>query len=248
MIHMPTPMAQRADGLIAPVSRPVRDLVVGPTHSGSPVERIRVRVVHGVPLTASGISAVLSSSGEFEVSVSHVNGAGHAAGLSHSMADVLVADVDAGLRALGSGSLYRHVLIVAQDDGEMAVRKALGNGARGFLLHTCGAEELRAAVKTIIRGGTAYAPEVARRIVESFTSEQLTVRELEVLQLMVHGCSDKDIAKKLLIALGTVKSHMKAILTKLGAARRTEAAAIAQRRGITRLDRPFVSNHWSAPT
>jgi DNA-binding NarL/FixJ family response regulator len=56
---------------------------------------------------------------------------------------------------------------------------------------------------------------------------------------MVQGFSDKDMARKLMIAPGTVKSHVRSILTKLGAARRAEAAAIAQRRGIARLDRPL---------
>jgi DNA-binding NarL/FixJ family response regulator len=175
---------------------------------------------------ASGIRAILSSSDEFEVIVSQ----------AHSPADVLITDVDSALRASGNASARRNVLIVAQDDGEAVIRKALGKGVRGFLLHTCGAEELAAAVKTVSRGGTAFPPLVANRIVQSFGSKQLSERELEVLHLMVHGFSDKDMARQLAIALGTVKSHMKSILAKLGAARRTEAAAIAQRRGIARLD------------
>lgn len=190
------------------------------------VARIGVRVTHGVPLIRAGIDAFLSRAREFDVVAEHAVGAA---------ADVLVTDIDCGLRALESGSA-RNVLIVTQDDGEAVIRKALELGVRGLLLHTCGVEELTAAVRTVSRGGTAFSPGVANRIVHSFASEPLTERELEVLHLMVHGFSDKDMARKLFIALGTVKSHMKSILTKLGAARRTEAAAIAQRRGIARLD------------
>lgn len=234
MIQMIAPVPQRADGMIAPVSGPARGLLGlrEPTHSASHVARIRVRVAHGVPLIGSGIIAILSSSSEFEVVASRAKSRGHAVGGSQGTADVLVADVDAGFRALDSDGVCRNVLMVAQDGGEAVIRKALGKGVRGFLFHTCGVEELMTAVKTVSRGGTAFAPLVTNRIVESFSSELLTERELEVLHLMVHGFSDKDMARKLLIALGTVKSHMKSILTKLGGARRTEAAAIAQRRGI----------------
>jgi DNA-binding NarL/FixJ family response regulator len=184
--------------------------------------RIRVRVEHSIPLTGTGITALLMRSSDFEVAAPDAE------------VDVLIADLDAGLRALDSGSA-RHVLIVAQDDGEPSIRAALSRGARGFLLHSCSVEELGAAVRTISRGGTAFAPSVASRIAQSLASDPLTEREHQVLRLMVLGLSDKDMAKQLSIAPGTVKSHMKAILTKLGAARRTEAAAIALRRGIARV-------------
>ena len=105
-----------------------------------------------------------------------------------------------------------------------------------MLLHTCAPEELTAAVRTIALGGTAFAPHVANRIVQSIASDSLTERELEVLQLLVQGSTDKDVARRLRIALGTVKSHVRSILSKLGATRRTEAAAIAQRRGLAHLE------------
>jgi DNA-binding NarL/FixJ family response regulator len=195
-----------------------------------------VRVAHSVPLIGSGISAILARSGEFEVVASHTDSSGHAGEVSHNVTDVLIADAETGVRALGSRDDTRNVLIVTQDDGEPLMRKALEKGARGILLHTCEVDELTTAVKTLSRGGTAFAPLVTHRILQSFAFDQLSERELEVLQLMVQGCSGKDMARKLLIAPGTVKSHVRSILTKLGAARRAEAVAIAHRRGIARLD------------
>jgi DNA-binding NarL/FixJ family response regulator len=178
-----------------------------------------------VPLIESGIGAILASSGEFELAS------------SPAMTDVLIADIDAGLRALESG-MCQNVLIIAEDDGETVIRKAVEQGVRGFLLHDCAVEELMSAIRTVGRGGTVFASSVANRMVQSLAFDQLTERELQVLQLMVHGLSDKDMARKLFIAPGTVKSHVRSILTKLRAGRRAEAAAIAQRRGIARLDRP----------
>lgn len=223
MMHAPVAVERRADSIVAP--GPVREMLglQEPTHPIPQTARIRIRITHSVPLVRAGIAAVLSGAGDFEVDA------------SYGGTDVLIGDIETGLRALATQSA-RNVLIIAQDDGEAVIRKALEKGVRGFLLHTCGPDELKSAVKTVSRGGTAFAPFVASRIAQSFASEALTERELEVLQLMVHGYSDKDMARKLVIALGTVKSHMKSILTKLGAARRTEAAAIAQRRGLTRIE------------
>jgi DNA-binding NarL/FixJ family response regulator len=203
-----------------------RSVVRGPWPADSPPPPlIRVKVTHCVPLIEAGIGATLASSGEFEL-VS-----------THAAADLLVADIDAGLRALDAATCP-NVLIVAEDDGETVVRGALARGARGFLLHHCELDEFLNAVRSVGRGGTVFAPSVANRMVQSLAFEELTERELEVLELMVHGLSDKDMARKLFIAPGTVKSHVRSILTKLHAARRAEAAAIAQRRGIARLDRP----------
>jgi DNA-binding NarL/FixJ family response regulator len=192
------------------------------------VEIIRVCVAHGVPLINAGIRAILSSAGEFELAPSGPCG----------VIDVLIADLETGLGALGSDRMGPRVLIVGQDDGEAGIRKALEKGVRGFLLQTCEPDELRNAVKTVNRGGTAFSSPVTDRIVQSLAFQPLTARELDILHLIVHGLSDKDMARKLVIAPGTVKSHVKAILTKLGAARRTEAAAIAQRRGLARLHTP----------
>ncbi len=134
-----------------------------------------MRVAHSVPLIGYGIGAILSGLGEFEVV--------RPVGRSSGAADVLIADVEAGL---GSGT-HRNTLIIAQDDGEAVIRKALQKGVRGFLLHTCAAHELTAAVRALNRGGTAFAPRVANRIAQSFSFEPLSDRELEVLHLLMQA-------------------------------------------------------------
>ncbi len=226
-MQISVPAAYRTDGVIAPFRGSARAALRlnAPTRPTAGAEKVLVRVAHQVPLIASGVAAVLSRFREFEVSPPNASGT----------ADVFITDVDAGLRALGRGEFHR-VLIIGQDDGEAVIRKALESGARGFLLQGCSVEELTNAVRAVSRGGTAFAAAVASRIAESFASEALTRREDQVLHFMAHGLSNKEIAQRLVISLGTVKSHVKSILVKLGASRRTEAAAIAQRRGIVRIN------------
>jgi DNA-binding NarL/FixJ family response regulator len=105
-------------------------------------------------------------------------------------------------------------------------------GVRGYLLLTTPVDELVRALRRIHTGDTVVDPGVAAKIADSFSGRALTLREIDVLGLVMVGLSDKAIAKRLMRSVGTVKSHMKSLLAKLDAASRTEAAAIARRRGL----------------
>jgi DNA-binding NarL/FixJ family response regulator len=199
----------------------------------SNLRKTSVLVAHEDQVLSAGIAAVLGTSVDLHVVVANPERQWSEDAESLRRVDVVIADLAYGLRAAALG---RKVLVLARDDGESAVRTALQSGIRGFLLQNCSVQELTAAVRTIGSGQSALAPSVAARMAESFGYQELTSREVEVLNLMIAGFCDKQIAKEMGVATGTVKSHMKSILTKLRAARRTEAAAIAQQRGIARLN------------
>jgi DNA-binding NarL/FixJ family response regulator len=93
------------------------------------------------------------------------------------------------------------------------------------------------ALRSVHVGGIALGPLVASRIADRMKQEALTRREGEILRQLVLGQSNKTIAAKLALSVGTVKTHVKSILRKLDATSRTEAAAIAQRRGILQEER-----------
>ncbi len=115
---------------------------------------------------------------------------------------------------------------------------ALRAGAKGYLLKDASTDDLLAAIRAVHQGQTSLAPEVAARLVSGMSDgapEQLTARELEVLQLMGRGCSNHEIADKLVIAPRTAKVHVQNILGKLGATNRTEAVSIAVRRKLISL-------------
>ena len=150
-----------------------------------------------------------------------------------SLADVVVADYDYGLRLLESGGADRHrVMILTHTTSEANVCRALEQGVRGYVLLGGSLENLIEDLRSIHAGGAALGPLVVTRMADWMKQQTLTQRQAQILRQVMQGFSNKIIARTLALSTGTVKSHVKAILQKLGARSRTEAAAIAQRRGI----------------
>jgi two-component system NarL family response regulator len=126
------------------------------------------------------------------------------------------------------------IAIVSASHGEREIRDALQRGAAAYVLQGACGDELVAAVRTICEGGCHLSPSISARLAESLSAETLTVREEEVLALVVDGLCNKRIAARLDIAIGTVKTHLRSAFGKLDVHSRTEAIATAQRRGILR--------------
>jgi DNA-binding NarL/FixJ family response regulator len=146
---------------------------------------------------------------------------------------IVVADCATGPQLAIAGRSSGHVvLIVTAEDTEASIVRAVEAGVRGYLLLTSPVEAIAGAVRSLADGGSALDPIVAARMLDSLAFNALTNRETEVLRLVMLGLGDKAIANRLGRALGTVKSHVKALLVKLDARSRTEAVAIAQRRGF----------------
>jgi DNA-binding NarL/FixJ family response regulator len=196
--------------------------------------KIKVLIAHGDPLIAAGLAATLQKQRDFEAVVCRpALQAPSATAADLPPADIVVADYDSGLRLIVSaGTGSRRVVILTHDDGEARICRALERGARGYLLLGCSIRDLLDGLRSVRVGGTAIAPLVAGRVAEWMKHPALTPREADILRQMMLGLSNKRIAIELSVAVGTVKTHVKSILDKLGATSRTEAVAIAQRRGI----------------
>jgi len=154
--------------------------------------------------------------------------------------DVAVTDFETGIELMHVSQGCGRVLIVTHDDSEANVRMALELGVRGYILIGCDPAAFTESVLTVSAGGTALGPAIAARIAYSLSQQPLTPRELTVLSFVCVGFSNKAIAHRLSLSCGTVKSHVKAILSKLNAKGRTEASSIAQRRGIVFKSDPAV--------
>lgn len=127
-------------------------------------------------------------------------------------------------------------IILSNYTGADEIHAALQGGAASYLPKTVGQPELLKAIR-LVADGRAYVPaEIAVRLAERLPCEELTAREQEVLALVVEGVSNGQIARRLGIAGGTVKNHISSIFEKLGVTQRTEAVAVAIKRGIVRIE------------
>lgn len=129
------------------------------------------------------------------------------------------------------------VLVLTSFHDETKVARAMQAGAIGYLLKGVSIDELADGIRSAYAGKPVMAPEAMQAIVRASQAGQavaddLSERELEVLALLVQGKTNREIAEELLISLPTVKTHLRNIYGKLGAANRAEAASLAIRHGL----------------
>ena len=124
------------------------------------------------------------------------------------------------------------VIVLTTYDGDEDIYRSVQAGAQGYLLKDMFFDELEAAIRKVHAGGRLIPGSVAERLAARTSSAQLTARELEVLQEIVAGKSNKEIALAFTISEATVKTHINNILSKLGVSDRTQAATTALQRGL----------------
>jgi DNA-binding NarL/FixJ family response regulator len=127
------------------------------------------------------------------------------------------------------------IIMLTTFEGDVEIQRALQAGARGYLLKNMPPSEIVEVVRQVHAGKKRVPASVAAQIAEHMSDEELTAREIEVLRKVADGNRNRDIADLLFISEETVKVHIKHIMEKLGAKDRTQAIAIAVRRGIIEL-------------
>ena len=214
---------------------------------------IRILLADDEELVRTGLRMILRSEPDLEVVGEAVNGEDALRKVSELGPDVLLLDlrmpdVDglAVLRRLPAGA--PPVVVLTTFDTDANVQEALLAGAAGFLLKDAPAAQLVAAVRAAASGDAVLSRSVARRVFErlphqqsvsrSATGEGLTEREQEVLTLIADGCSNAEIAQRLHIVEGTVKTHVARILMKLGVRDRLQAVVAAYRAGLVSVPPP----------
>jgi DNA-binding NarL/FixJ family response regulator len=192
-------------------------------------DRIHVLIAHDNPLVAVGLGVAFGTHQDF-----HIVGRRETDDVSPvDAATVAVTDYEGGTRWLAAqGGGNCRVLILTDDESEVSIRRAVELGISGYLPLSSRVESVVHAVRCIHNGGTAIAPNIMTKMAMSLRSRGLTQREVQVLRLIMQGLQDKVIAHRLERSVDTTKSHVKAILMKLGASSRVEAVAIALRRGL----------------
>lgn len=211
---------------------------------------IRVLIVDDEPLVRQGLRMVLELSEEFEVVAEAADGAAALHVLENARVDVVLLDIrmpvmdgiDAARRVTGSPDGPVVVMLTTFSDDALIVG-ALRAGASGYLLKSMPPEEIRVAVREAASGRKSLAPSIVDRLVREYSERRvepapeltrLTERELQVLQAIAGGLSNGEIGNLLFVSEGTVKTHVAAILRKLGLRDRTQAAVAAYELGLVR--------------
>jgi two-component system NarL family response regulator len=127
-------------------------------------------------------------------------------------------------------------IVLTTYDGDEDIYRALQAGARAYLLKGMTSEELITTIRAVHAGRSYIPPAIAEKLAERMGTQELTPREFDVLEQIVHGKSNKDVAAELEISEATVKTHVNSLLSKLGVTDRTQATTAAIQRGIVPLE------------
>jgi DNA-binding NarL/FixJ family response regulator len=210
---------------------------------------IRVFLVEDQALVREGIKGLLALDREIQVVGTASDGEEAVASIPACGADVVLLDMRLPrlsglevLRRLEAAAQMPPTIILTTFDDEAIVLEGLRCGARGYLLKDVSLEELVQAIRVVAGGGTAVQPIVSQRVVSGLEAakadfprleppDPLTEREVEVLRLMTGGYSNREIARALKVAEGTIKNHVSSILSKLGVRDRTRAVLQAVKAG-----------------
>ena len=204
--------------------------------------KIRLMVVEDHLVVREGLVALLSSVKEIEVVASVSDGDNAVTSFASLRPDVILMDLQ--LPGMGGAEATRkireqapdaRVIVLTTYDGDEDIFRALQAGACGYLLKGMPFDDLVQAIYAVHRGESSIPSQIADKLTERSKSEQLTPREIHVLERIVAGRANKDIASDLSISEATVKTHVNNLLAKLGVVDRTQAATAALQRGFARL-------------
>ena len=201
----------------------------------TPASPCRILVLHPDPLVRAGIMTSLREHAPFSVHVSDCDADTPAA----DPIDMVIADYQQAMYQTGPASVARRsafaarrIVIVTTNEREIDIQNAMKAGVHGYILLKAPLSEFVEGVATVASGSRYMSLVAAQRIADSLSHEPLTSREVEVLRQLVTGDCNKAIARCLNIEVGTVKTHVRAIFSKLDASTRTQAVSIAIARGL----------------
>lgn len=214
------------------------------------MEVIKILIVDDHPVVREGISAMLKREPDFKIIGEASNGREAIDRARELEPDVVLMDlrmpeidgVEAITRIKAEKPEIKFIILTTYSDDEY-IFKGIAAGARAYLLKDAPREELFRAIRTVSRGESLIQPVVASKVLDRLAElskittspEALSEREIEVLNLMAKGVSNKDIADQLSITQSTVKTHITSIFQKLNVTTRTEAVTTALKKGIIQL-------------
>ena len=209
------------------------------SQSSSP---IRVFVVEDHHVVRQGLLALLGAASDVEVVGSAADGREAVEKFRTLRPDVTLMDLQMprvggveAIQAIRAEFADARFIVLTTFDGDEDIFRAMQAGARAYLLKGMDIEELLSAIHAVHAGKGRIPSSVAEKLAQRIGGQELTIRERHVLERIVAGRANKEIASDLNISEATVKSHINSLLSKLGVADRTHAAVVALQRGIVHL-------------
>jgi DNA-binding NarL/FixJ family response regulator len=202
-------------------------------------DRIRIMLVEDHQVVRQGLVALLSTMDDLEIVGSVGDGLEAIEVFRAVQPDVTLIDLQ--MPKLGGADTIRQIrtefpqarfIVLTTFDGDEDIYRALQAGARAYLLKGMPLEELLTTIYAVHSGKLHIPSSVAEKLAERLSGQQLTPRELSVLERIVAGRANKEISADLSISEATVKTHINSMLGKLGVADRTHAATVAIQRGL----------------
>ena len=208
----------------------------------SDASKIRILCVDDHAVVRDGIGAILNLQPDMSFVASASTGQEALEQYRHIRPDITLMDLrladmsgfDA-IRAIRAEFPNAKVVVLSSYEGDADIREAMDAGAQGYVAKGMVREELLDVIRSVAAGKRRIPAALAQTLAEHVSDDQLSPRELEVLQFVSAGKRNKEIAAELSVAEDTVKMHVRNVLSKLGASDRTEAVTIALRRGILHL-------------
>ena len=210
---------------------------------GSSNHPIRILIADDHPVVRAGLTSMLGTQTELEVVGTAASGEEALIKLEQTRPDVLLLDLRMHgmsgvetLHAMKRARSHTRAMILTSFETDEDIYRAVQAGAYGYLLKDTSLREMITAIRTV-HGGKKYIPqEIAARLADRMMRTDLTPREVEILQALAKGHTNKQIGKALGISENTVKNHVNSIIEKLEVSDRTQAATTAIQRGLITLD------------
>ena len=201
--------------------------------------RIRILVVDDHPMLREGVGFVLAGQPDMALVAEAANGRDALEAFRTHRPDVTLMDLQMpdmsgveAIKSIRSEFPDARLIVLTTYRGDVQALRALKAGASGFLLKSTLRKELLETIRAVHAGRKRIPADIATEIAEHAADDELTAREITVLERVAAGSGNKQIAAQLGVGEETVKAHMKSILAKLGANDRTHAVTIALTRGI----------------